>query len=207
MARFAGIADGMVVMQAEPKVDGKDWYRPTRRFFLGMLLKHLKGDNVLELGVKDGVIIKRLPMKKKVGIDVDEAELAKAKALGITTIKHDLNAPIPIGPESFDNIICIEVLEHIFNFQNVLNEAYRILRPGGTFVVGVPYHGTLKNLAVALTAFEHHYVDTLHVKFYTPSRLRRALKEAGFDIAEEARFGRVPYMWRVMIFVCKKPQA
>ncbi|MCX6820761.1 MAG: class I SAM-dependent methyltransferase [Candidatus Aenigmarchaeota archaeon] len=197
--------DGKLYMPEELEVDGDEWYKPTRRFFLKKMLKHLKGDNVLELGVKDGVVIKRLPMAKKVGIDVDDAELAKAKALGITTIKHDLNTPIPLGSESFDNIICIEVLEHIFNFQNVLNEAYRILKPGGTFVVGVPYHGTLKNLAVALTAFEHHYIDTLHVKFYTPSRLRRALKDAGFGIVEESRFGRVPYMWRVMLFVCKKP--
>jgi len=187
------------------EVDGDEWYKPTRRFFICKLLKHLKGDNVLELGVKDGVVIKRLPMAKKVGIDVDDAELAKAKVLGVTTIKHDLNTTIPLESESFDNIICIEVLEHVFNFQNVLNEAYRILKPGGTFVVGVPYHGTLKNLAVALTAFEHHYIDTLHVKFYTPSRLRRALKEAGFRIVEESRFGRVPYMWRVMLFICKKP--
>lgn len=192
-------------MAEKIEVDGDEWYKPTRRFFIGKLLKHLKGDNVLELGVKDGVVIKRLPMAKKVGIDVDDAELAKAKTLGVTTIKHDLNTAIPVESESFDNIICIEVLEHVFNFQNVLNEAYRILKPGGTFVVGVPYHGTLKNLAVALTAFEHHYIDTLHVKFYTPSRLRRALKEAGFKIVEESRFGRVPYMWRVMLFVCKKP--
>ena len=186
------------------EVDGDEWYKPTRRFFVGKLLKHLKGDNVLELGVKDGVVIKRLPMTKKVGIDVDDAELAKAKALGITVMKHDLNKPIPLESGSFDNIICIEVLEHIFNFQNVLNESYRILRPSGTFAVGVPYHGTLKNVVVALTAHEHHYIDTLHVKFYTPSRLRRALKEAGFDVVEESRFGRVPYLWRVMLFICRK---
>jgi len=193
-------------MSAELEVDGDEWYKPTRRFFLGKLLKHLKGDSVLELGVKDGVVIKRLPMAKKVGIDIDDGELKKAKAAGITVIKHNLNNPIPLGPKSFDNVICIEVLEHVFNFQNVLNEAYRILKPGGAFVVGVPYHGTVKNIALSLTAFEHHYVDTLHVKFFTPKRLRRALKEAGFEIVEESRFGRVPLLWRVMLFVCRKPQ-
>jgi len=191
-------------MPEEIEVDGDRWYKPTRRFFVGKLLEHLKGDNVLELGVKDGAVIKHLPMPKKVGVDIDEAELTKAKALGVTTIRHDLNTPIPLESGSFDNIICIEVLEHIFNFQNVLDEAYRILKPGGMFAVGVPYHGTLKNIAVALAAFEHHYIDTLHVKFYTPRRLKRALKDAGFEIVEESRFGRVPYMWRVMLFVCKK---
>jgi len=187
-------------------VDGPGWYRPTRAFFLKKLEEHLKGDNVLELGVKDGVVIKHLPMAKKVGIDIDDAELKKARALGITAVKHDLNAPLPLDSESFDNVVCIEVLEHVFNFQNVLDEAYRVLRPGGTFVVGVPYHGRLKDVAVALVAHEHHYVDTLHVKFFTPERLKMALKEAGFEIVEESRFGRVPYMWRVMLFVCRKPR-
>ena len=67
LARFAWIADGMVAMQAELEVDGEDCYKPARRFFLGMLLKHPKSDNVLELGVKDGVVIKRLPMKNGAG--------------------------------------------------------------------------------------------------------------------------------------------
>lgn len=49
------------------EVDGEDCYKPARRFFLGMLLKHPKSDNVLELGVKDGVVIKRLPMKNGAG--------------------------------------------------------------------------------------------------------------------------------------------
>ena len=187
-------------------VEGPEWYRPTRLFFLNKIDRYVKGGNILELGVKDGVLLKRIKIKNKVGIDIDEKELKKAKKYGIKTIRHDLNKPVPIKANSFDNIICIEVLEHVFNFQNVLNEAYRMLKPGGTFIVGVPYHGLLKNMVVCLAGFEHHYVDTLHVKFFTPKRLRRALKEAGFEIVEESRFGRVPLLWRVMLFICRKPQ-
>jgi 2-polyprenyl-3-methyl-5-hydroxy-6-metoxy-1,4-benzoquinol methylase len=194
------------MLEEKMNVEGPDWYKPTRLFFLKKINRYVKGENILELGTKDGVILKQIKIKNKVGIDIDEAELKKAKAAGITVMKHELNKPIPLDSESFDNVICIEVLEHVFNFQNVLNEAYRILKPGGTFVVGVPYHGTVKNIAVSLTAFEHHYVDTLHVKFFTPKRLRRALKEAGFEIVEESRFGRVPLLWRVMLFVCRKPK-
>jgi ubiquinone/menaquinone biosynthesis C-methylase UbiE len=183
-------------------LEGPEWYKPTRKFFIEKLLIHLKGNNVLELGVGDGAIIKYLPMSKKVGIDINDKELAKAKALGIAVMKNDLNTPIPIESKSFDNIICVEVLEHIFKFQNVLNEAHRILKPGGTFAVGVPYHGTLKNIAITLTEFDKHYVDTQHIKFFTPKRLKHALSEAGFEVVEESRFGRIPYLWRVMFFIC-----
>jgi hypothetical protein len=62
----------------------------------------------------------------------------------------------------------------------------------------------LKNIVVAITGHEKHYVDTLHVKFFTPQRLRKALIESGFKILEENKFGRIPLLWRVMLFVCKK---
>lgn len=185
-------------------VDGPEWYKPTRAFFLKKINQHVKGENILELGVKNGVIVKMVDIKNKVGIDIDEKELKEAKRYGIKTIKHDLNKPIPLKDSSFDNIICIEVLEHIFNFQNVLDESYRLLKPGGVFIVGVPYHGLLKNIAVAFANHEKHYIDTLHVKFFTPTRLRKALKSAGFKIIEDSKFGRVPLLWRVMLFVCKK---
>lgn len=185
-------------------VDGPDWYKPTRLFFLRKINQYVKGENILELGVKDGVVLKQIKIKNKVGIDVNEKELKKAKKYGIKTIKHDLNKPIPLKDNSFDNIICIETLEHIFNFQNVLDESYRILKPKGMFVVGVPYHGRLKNIAICLTRYEKHYIDTEHVKFFTPKRLREALKTAGFKIIEESKFGRVPLLWRVMLFVATK---
>jgi len=186
------------------EIDGPDWYKPTRRFFLKKINQRVKGENILELGVNDGVILKQTNIKNKVGIDIDEKALKKAKNFGIKTIRHDLNKPVKLKDNSFDNIICIEVLEHIFNFQNVLDESYRILKPGGIFIVGVPYHGLLKNIAICFTRYEKHYIDTLHVKFFTPNKLRKALKGARFKIIEEAKFGRIPFLWRVMLFVCEK---
>lgn len=186
------------------EVDGPGWYKPTRVFFLKKIEKYAKGKTVLELGTKDGVILKQIKIKNKTGIDIDEKELRKAKKYGIKTIRHDLNKPIPLKSGSFDSIVCIETLEHIFNFQNVLNESYRILKPGGVFIVGVPYHGLIKSIVLSIIGYEKHYVDTLHVKFFTPKRLRKALRDSGFRIVEESRFGRFPLLWRVMLFVCKK---
>lgn len=185
-------------------VDGPDWYRPTRLFFLKKIEQHVKGKNILELGVKDGIVLKQIKIKNKIGIDINGKMLKKAKQFGIKTIKHDLNKPIPLKDNLFDNIICIETLEHIFNFQNVLDESYRILKPNGIFIVGVPYHGLLKNIGICFTRYENHYIDTEHVKFFTPNRLRKALQVAGFKIVEETRFGRVPLLWRVMLFVATK---
>ena len=56
-----------------------------------------------------------------------------------TDLSFDFEKPFPVEGGSFDAILCINVLEHIFNYQNVLNESYRILKDGGVMVTAVPF--------------------------------------------------------------------
>lgn len=71
----------------------------------------------------------------------------KLKNLVYTTT--DLNSPIadvkadicalPFEDNSYDFIICNHVLEHIPNDTKAMSELYRVLAPGGTAIVQVPY--------------------------------------------------------------------
>lgn len=45
---------------------------------------------------------------------------------------------IPIANDEFDGIICTLVLEHVCQPQSVLNEFYRILKPGGLIYLSAP---------------------------------------------------------------------
>lgn len=42
---------------------------------------------------------------------------------------------ISLKKDIFDVVICNQVIEHVFDHQKVFNEAYRLLKPGGYFVV------------------------------------------------------------------------
>jgi SAM-dependent methyltransferase len=42
---------------------------------------------------------------------------------------------LPIESESLDAICCISVLEHTNNYGEIVDEFFRVLRPGGTFVL------------------------------------------------------------------------
>lgn len=46
-------------------------------------------------------------------------------------IKMDINNPLPFDDETFDIIICSDVLEHLYEPKNVLKEMVRICRSGG----------------------------------------------------------------------------
>lgn len=75
----------------------------------------------------------------------------KMKNLNYTTT--DLNSPIadvkadicnlPFKDNEFDFIICNHVLEHIPNDTKAMQEIYRVLVPGGTAILQVPYKADL----------------------------------------------------------------
>ena len=46
---------------------------------------------------------------------------------------------IPFPDESFDHIVCTEVLEHAEDPVKLVGEMHRVLRPGGTLVATVPF--------------------------------------------------------------------
>lgn len=53
-------------------------------------------------------------------------------------IVADLNKHLPIESCIADTIVSFSVLEHLSEPQIMLNEAYRILKPGGHIVIQVP---------------------------------------------------------------------
>lgn len=60
------------------------------------------------------------------------------KINGITCHFCDLNEKLFFEKDSFDLAIAIEVIEHLFNPHNLINEAYRIIKPGGRLFLTTP---------------------------------------------------------------------
>lgn len=46
---------------------------------------------------------------------------------------------IPFEANSFDGILCTEVLEHVFNIDELLGEFHRVLKPGGKALITTPF--------------------------------------------------------------------
>ncbi|HVY72539.1 MAG TPA: methyltransferase domain-containing protein [Candidatus Paceibacterota bacterium] len=52
---------------------------------------------------------------------------------------HDLELPLPLNDASYDHALLMNVLEHIFGYHAFLKEACRVVRPGGTLTILVPF--------------------------------------------------------------------
>lgn len=90
--------------------------------------------------------------------------------------RFNIEESFPLAAETYDAVICLNVLEHIFNFQNVLNESARVLKPGGRFIGATPF------------LFNIHGSPDDYFR-YTGSALRRAFASAGFREARVAELG------------------
>lgn len=54
-------------------------------------------------------------------------------------IVADINKPLPLKSASIDSVVSFQVMEHLCEPQTMLNEACRILKPGGVIFITVPF--------------------------------------------------------------------
>ena len=84
----------------------------------------------------------------------------------------------------FAVVISLEVIEHCYDPRTFIKRVYQLLEPGGLGIISTPYHGYLKNLAIAvLGQFDAHFTalwDGGHIKFFWINTMTSLVTEAGF---------------------------
>ncbi|HEY5679623.1 MAG TPA: class I SAM-dependent methyltransferase [Pseudomonadales bacterium] len=151
-------------------------------------LKLAPGDNVLDLGCGEGRHAITAYLREAVtvvGMDLSLGDLTTARQRYgefrdgddasrrvdfILATGHNL----PFADATFDKVICAEVLEHIHDYENVLGEIHRVLKPGGTLAVSVPRFGP-EWLCWRLSD-DYHQVEGGHVRIFRSRELRRSIE-------------------------------
>ena len=107
---------------------------------------------------------------------------------------------LPFAEASFDRVICSEVLEHIHNYQAVLGEIQRVLKPGGLLALSVPRFAP--EWICWKLSDAYHEVEGGHVRIFRRRQLKRAAKDA--DMVHYDTHGahalHVPYWWLRCLF-------
>jgi SAM-dependent methyltransferase len=80
-------------------------------------------------------------------------------------IRHEDLTALSFADEAFDVILSLEVMEHIPDFRPAFAECARILAPGGTMVLGVPFHRGPNHLFRALVR-DDGTIEHLHPPEY-----------------------------------------
>jgi len=129
---------------------------------------------ILDVGCGDGVISEPIV---KMGNYVTSVELPTiatlAQRCGVTSVVAGDAEQLAFASNSFDIIIASEVLEHLWEPQNFLDEAHRVLRSKGFLIIETPEGKESLNY------------DS-HKHYFTVERLKQILGRR-FDLCEVKR--------------------
>jgi len=175
------------------------------------------GMRVLDVGCGNGYTCGQFLAKgcEVTGIDLSLAgiEIARRSHPGarFEVMGADDHILEKLGVEPFDVIVSTEVVEHLYEPRPYVKGAFAALKPGGRFICTTPYHGYMKNLAIALTGGWDKHWDPLwdggHIKLWSKATLWKLLSEAGFQNMQFRGAGRLPWLWMTMIVCVDKPKA
>jgi SAM-dependent methyltransferase len=144
------------------------WYRARAETLETVLSDHVgEPRRLLDVGSADGPSVNWLRGHgKQVALDVDPRGLGPGGVCGSAL-------QLPFGDEVFDVVAAFDVIEHCDPEVQAIGEVYRVLTPGGRFLVSVPAYQW------AWTQFDDH---NHHFRRYTRRRAVRALKQVGFTV-------------------------
>jgi SAM-dependent methyltransferase len=151
------------------------------------------GDRILDVGCGEGRHTLGAYLSANVhavGVDLSEQDLQTATerfkefeepgnaAKSVTFQKANALA-LPFDDNSFDKVICSEVLEHIPDYQGVLAEIRRVLKPEGLLAVSVP-RAWPEEICWRLSK-EYHQVEGGHIRIFNAIQLKHDVEAYGWQ--------------------------
>jgi len=172
--------------------------RDTRKFYLDAspeafvapghvsFAKERAGREILDYGCATGNYCLTLAEAgfRCTGVDINESYAEKAREHGVNAHTIVAGRPLPFRNDSFDTVLLFEVLEHVPDYEFVLEEARRVARKN--VLVTVPNCGEAPALLRASLVADH-MLELDHVNFFTPETIERSLASIfrAYEIREE----------------------
>lgn len=146
-----------------------------------------EGDTLLEIGSAGGEMTADLSKKipNIIASDISLAYLRQAKKIVVSAkfVRLDIHE-LPFDDESFDCVICTEVLEHVYSPYKALDEIHRILKPKGSLILSVPNNMIFIRIFWHLMKRKEKFscLDTMnmHINFFDTGSILELLRKSGY---------------------------
>lgn len=149
---------------------------------------NIKHGKILDLGSGDGYLKKYLNNDVYLqttgnatsSFEIIQMDIADDKSGNVDITHNAEHAPYPFKENSFDGIVCSELLEHVFNPNTVIGECHRILKPNGILILTVPNFNSIDNI---LNRHQHSVYNSSnrmsieHIRHYTVDSIAQLIIE------------------------------
>lgn len=146
-----------------------------------------KGEKVLDIACGDGLLLGALAQKGVCvsGVDISEEGVKKCRAKGLDASVVDIaTEPLPFKDNTFDAVIMLDVLEHLYAPEELLKEALRVSKKH--IILSVP---NFSSLPARMQVFfgkvpENNRPNKGHVYWFTYYNLIKMLKQNNLRILD-----------------------
>ena len=168
---------------------------------------------MLDVGCGEGRhifgVMQDYPDMRCIGLDMDKDSLNKAEEgyeyfesisnAGVDFLKGSAYS-LPFPNNSFDLIVCSEVLEHLHEYNDAVREIHRVLKPGGKFYASVPASWPEK-ICWRLSK-DYQNQPGGHLRIFNQKELVSEIKNSGFKFLSSEKFHSIhsPYWWLRCLF-------
>lgn len=149
---------------------------------LGRFFQEAKGKKVLDIGSGTGRTLGDLEKAgaKVVAADISEEmlKIAKKKFSKIETVVADIEN-LPFKENSFDMVTAFFVIVHLKTLKEAFKEVYRVLKPGGSFILS---NINQKKAPVLKAGKEEIVIDSF---YHIPKHVIKSLEENWLEVVQE----------------------
>ncbi len=141
----------------------------------------------LDFGCHSGTftkkILTKIESKKVYGIDISHSAIKLAsKRIPYGNFRAVNPGEMPFKNNFFDAVFCLEVLEHVDDPAQVIQEVKRVLKKDGYVVILVPTDNRLFKLVWFLWTMYYPVWRHAHVQSFSGKNLETLVKSAGLKI-------------------------
>lgn len=148
--------------------------------------------SILDVGCGEGHINALLRRINKpytyLGLDASPAQIALAKKKGIHIRQCDISSGFNVKSNAYDVVLATEIIEHVYDTTFFLQEAQRVLKPGGVLILTTPNVASLGNRIRLLFGRRPGCLDYRkegapgHIRAFVKKELDELIKECYFQI-------------------------
>lgn len=148
-----------------------------------------KKDTLCDLGCgSNGSLLYSLAYDIKEGVGVDY-NIKPHKLANLAFIRSDLENKIKLPSSRFDVVVSLAVLEHLNKPENLLKEAYRILKKNGKLILTTPskLSKPILEFLARLNLINRRHIKE-HKNYFSKKELIDLLKNVGFKEIKASSF-------------------